>query len=69
MTVEGTLTAKERFLKIYANLPTQVREEIIYITADENKRPYTWNSAYIEIMNNTQLSKSILSYLEKLSII
>lgn len=69
MDGQDKLTLKERFLKIYANLPSQAREEIIYITEDENKRPYTWNAAYIEVTNSTSLSKLILSSLEKLSII
>lgn len=69
MDEQNKLTPREKFLKIYANLPSQAREEIIYITEDENKRPYTWNAAYIEVINNSPLSESILSYLEKLSII
>lgn len=69
MDGQNKLTPKEKFLKIYANLPSQAREEIIYITEDEGKRPYTWNAAYVEVTNNTSLSELILSSLEKLSII
>ncbi|QQG40513.1 MAG: hypothetical protein HYV37_03010 [Candidatus Levyibacteriota bacterium] len=69
MTKQTILPTKEKFLKIYANLPSLAREEIIYVTEDKDKRPYTWNAVYVEINNNTSLSKSILSYLEKLSII
>ena len=69
MTEQSNLTAREKFLKIYANLPSQAREEIIYITEDENKRPYTWNSTYTEVISNSPLSQSILSTLEKLGII
>jgi hypothetical protein len=67
--MKSKLTSRERFLKIYANLPSQAREEIIYITDDDNKRPYTWNACYIEITNNTSMSRSILSSLGKLDII
>lgn len=69
MTQQTILPAKEKFLKIYANLPSQAREEIIYVTEDKDKRPYTWNAVYVEVNNNTPLAKSILSYLTKLSII
>ncbi len=69
MDEQNKLAPRENFLKIYANLPTQAREEIIYITQDENKRPYTWNSAYIEVLNNSQLAELILSNLDKLGII
>lgn len=66
-TNQGQLTAKEKFLKVYANLPLQAREEIIYVTSE--KSPLTWNAAYIEVINDTPLSKLILSYLVKLNII
>lgn len=69
MTDQNRLDPRERFLKIYANLPSQAREEVIYITEDENKRPYTWNSVYTEIISNSSLSKSILSYLKRLRLI
>lgn len=67
MTNQGELTAKEKFLRIYANLPIQAREEIIYVT--NQKSPLTWNAAYIEIINDTPLSTLILPYLVKLNII
>lgn len=69
MDTQNSLTPREKFLKIYANLPSQAREEIIYVTEDENKRPYTWNSVYTEVISSSPLSESILSYLEKLAII
>lgn len=69
MDKQNELAPRERFLKIYANLPSQAREETIYITQDENKRPYTWNAAYVEVINNSPLSESILRSLEKLDII
>ena len=57
---------REKFLKIYANLPLPIREEIIL--SIEGK-PLTWNVAYIEILNETPLSKEILEKLEKIGII
>jgi len=58
---------KEKFLKIYANLPMAVREEII-VTLDDGKT-MSWNSAFFEIENDTSLSDIILEKLEKLQII
>ncbi|MBU3979637.1 hypothetical protein KKE68_08155 [Patescibacteria group bacterium] len=63
------LPLKERFIKIYANLPSQTREEIIYITEDKEKKPFTWNAVYIEVINNTPLSEAVFSSLERLGII
>lgn len=61
--MEGT---KEKFLKIYANLPIPVREEIV-LKIDE--KTISWNVAYLEISQDTTLSKTILEKLEKLQII
>jgi len=58
------MTYKERFLKIYANLPVNLRNEIIAVLPDVG--PITWNVAYLEISNDTELGKKIL---EKLSIL
>lgn len=57
---------RERFLKIYANLPLGLRREIILVL---DKEPITWNVAYIEIENNTEKGKIVLKKLEELKII
>lgn len=57
---------KEKFIKIYAGLPLGVRKEIILILDD---KPITWDVAFIEVNNNTKMSKIILKKLEKLDII
>ena len=67
MANETNLAPKERFLKIYANLPLGVRGEII--ATIDNIGPVTWNSTYIEIEGNTDLGNKILSELDKLEII
>jgi len=59
--------AQERFLKIYANLPLNLREEIVCV-ADEDK-PITWNVAYLEVSNHTPLGNDILEILNQLEII
>lgn len=57
---------RDKFLKIFANLPLPIRDEII-LSLEE--KPLTWNVAYIEIVNDTPLSKEILEKLEKIGII
>lgn len=61
------LPLKEKFLKIYANLPVGVREEII--TTIDNIGPITWNSAYIEVEAGTDIGEKILTELEESEII
>lgn len=58
---------KEKFLKIYANLPVNLRNEIIVVLPAIG--PLTWNVAYLEISNDTELGKQILEKLDKLKII
>lgn len=57
---------KEKFLKIYANLPLGLRNEIV---ASLDKEPLTWNSAYIEVVNNTPKGNEILQKLVEMEII
>lgn len=57
---------KARFFKIYANLPYAAREEII---ATIENMPFTWNSARIEVENDTPKGKQILELLTQLNII
>lgn len=57
---------KERFYKVYNNLPLNVREEIILVINDE---PITWKVAKLEIDQDTGLSKEILGKLATLKII
>ncbi len=61
------LGRKERFLKVYANLPLSTREEIVYVL--ENKWPITWNVAYLEVSNDTEKGKVILDKLDELNFI
>lgn len=60
---------KEDFLRIYSNLPLKVREEIILDLGEDKGGPITWNAAYIEVKNETALSKEILVKLKDLKII
>jgi len=58
---------KEKFLKVYANLPINLREEIVLVVP--GKGPITWNVAFLEIDNDTPLGKEILKKLSELAII
>jgi len=57
---------KEKFLKIYANLPEPERVQIIAVV---DGKTYSWNVAYNEISNNTLLGKKILKKMEDLGLI
>lgn len=57
---------KQRFIKVYSNLPINVRKEIIVVIDNE---PITWDVAYNEVMNNTKLGSRIIEKLVKLEII
>ena len=57
---------KARFLKIYANLPLGVREEVVIVIDSE---PLSWKAAQLEVEQNTKESKEILEQLYKLQIL
>ncbi len=58
---------KEKFLKLYADLPLGLRDEIILVLPE--KGPITWNVAFLEVEQDTALSKEILQKLKDLEII
>lgn len=53
---------REEFLKRYANIPINLREEIVLVLKD--KGPITWNVAYLEISHGTELGNEILKRLD-----
>lgn len=55
-----------QFLKIYANLPLGMRDEIVVVV---NNEPLTWNVAKLEIEQNTPKGKEILKILTSLKIL
>jgi hypothetical protein len=57
---------KDKFFKVYVNLPLNLREEVILVLGDE---PITWKVAYLEISEETPLGKRILEKLEALEFI
>jgi len=66
MPEEQKLTNREKFFRVYTNLPINIREETVCII---ESKPISWNVAYLEIKNNTKLSEEILAKLESLNII
>ncbi len=58
---------KEKFFKIYADLPLGLRDEIILVLPE--KGPITWNVAFLEVEQDTALSAEILEKLNELEII
>ena len=56
-----------KFEKIFSNLPEKVRKEDIIVVIDE--KPYTWNVAYLEIKNKSELGNRILKKLKNMKII
>jgi hypothetical protein len=61
---------RERFLKIYANLPLTLREETILLLEDGGiKKPLSWNVAYLEVKENTDFGTRILKELDELKLI
>lgn len=60
------MSSKEKFYKIYGNLPIATRDEIILVL---NGDGISWRVAKLEIDNDTPLSTIILAKLEELRII
>jgi len=58
---------KDRFLKVYANLPLNLRNEVVLVVAETG--PVTWNVAFLEINNETKLGELIIEKLIELKII
>lgn len=64
---------KKRFLYVYQNLPLNERKNTIIVLEKENgkpeKKPISWDIAYIEIDQETELGEKILNKLLKLNLI
>jgi hypothetical protein len=57
---------KDRFFKAYANIPLNLRKEIVLVI---DKEPITWSVANNEINHDTEKGEKILSKLIELGII
>lgn len=60
------MTKKEKFYQIYANLPLNLRNEIVAVIKDE---PITWRVAKLEIDGSTKIGDLILDKLNSMQII
>ena len=61
---------KERFLKVYQNLPLNERKNTILILEDKKeKKPLSWDIAYLEISEETKTGEEILNKLIRLNLI
>lgn len=58
---------RESFLKTYANIPINLRNETILVL--EESGPVSWLTAYLDVKNNTDVSKKILKGLRELKLI
>lgn len=58
--------SREKFLKAYANLPEDERDQIIVIVEGKT---YNWNRAYDEIKANTPLGSKILKKMKELGLL
>lgn len=61
------MTSKEKFMRIFPNIPEKIRSQDIVVVVDD--KPFTWNTAMIEIKNDSGLGKKILKMLEKIGVI
>lgn len=66
MAYNRPMDLKERFYKVYSNIPLNLRREIVVVIDNE---PITWQVAKLEVDNDTNLGKQILEQLEALKII
>jgi hypothetical protein len=55
-----------RFIKVYAELPPRLKEQIVVVIDDA---PMTWNAAYRELRSESKLSKRILEKLIEMEVI
>ena len=60
---------KDAFLRLFANLPLNVRREIVLDLGESEGGPITWEVAYREINNETDLGKKILEKLIELKFV
>jgi UV DNA damage repair endonuclease len=58
--MEKTSDKRAEFLKIYPNVPEDLRDDII---VEVDGKAYTWDTSYLEIKDNTELGKKILKAL------
>lgn len=58
---------REKFMRIFANVPEKIRGEDVIAVVDD--KPFTWNTAMIEVKNDSKLGRKMLKMLEKMGIV
>lgn len=58
---------KDAFFRFYANLPLNIRREVVLILKDRG--PITWEVAYFEVQSGSDLGDEILKKLVELKFI
>lgn len=57
---------RAKFMGMFANVPESLRKDILVVV---DKKPYTWNTAYLEVRDKTPLGDKILKTLEEMGIL
>lgn len=55
-----------RFLKVYANLPPRLKDQIVVVVDD---KPMTWNAVYLELQEESDIGKKAMKMLEEMEIV
>lgn len=67
MDAEDYQKLKMKFLKAFINLPEQIKQNNVLAVIEG--KPYNWNSAAIEIKNDTKEGKKIINALKEIGVI
>ncbi len=57
---------RSKFMRAFANVPENLRDDIIAVV---DEKPYTWNTAFLEVRDNTGKGKKILQTLEEMGVL
>jgi hypothetical protein len=57
---------KAKFIKVFANVPEPLREEIVAVI---DNHPFSWYTAYGEVEHNTKNADKILLLLKKIKVL
>ncbi len=57
---------KAKFARVYANLPVPERFQVVAVV---DEKPYSWDVAYAELTNNTELGNKILKKIKLMGIL
>ena len=66
-TIVTDTVPKERFFRVYANMPLGLRNEVVIVLPQIGL--LTWNASYIEVNNGTKIGDMIIEKLIELKII